>query len=63
MLYLNSFFFVVKKVKCMDLNNMKKMNFLIVAESSFGDGLAFRCALKNECQRNHREVLLCGKHG
>ena len=39
------FFFVVKKVNCMDLNNMKNMNFLIVAESSFDDGLAFRCGL------------------
>jgi len=45
-LYLNRFFFfVVKKVNCMDLNNMKNMNFLIVAESSFDDGLAFRCGL------------------
>ena len=51
------FFFVVKKVNCMDLNNMKKMNFLIVAESSFDDGLAFRCGLKNEHQRNYREVF------
>ena len=57
------FFFVVKKVNCMYLNNVKKMNFLIVAESSFDDGLAFRCGLKNEHQRNYREVSLHGKHG
>jgi len=47
----------------MDLNNMKKMNFLIVAESSFDVGLPFTCGLKNEHQRNYREVLLCGEHG
>jgi hypothetical protein len=41
----------------MALNNMKKMNFLIVAESSFDDGLAFICGLKNEHQRNYREVF------
>lgn len=57
------FFFVVMKVNCMDLNNMKEINFLIVAESSFDDGLAFRCELKNERQRNYREVLLYGKLG
>jgi len=55
--------FVVKKVNCIDLNNMKKMNFLIVAESSFDDGVAFRCGLKNEHQRNYKKVLLYGKHG
>jgi hypothetical protein len=38
----------------MNLNNMKKMNFLIVAESNFDDGLAFKCGLKNEHQRNYR---------
>ena len=46
--------FFFKKVNCMNLNNMKKMNFLIVAESNFDDGLAFKCGLKNEHQRNYR---------
>jgi hypothetical protein len=41
----------------MDLNNRKKMNFLIVAESSFDDGLAFRCGLKNEHQRNYKSKV------
>ena len=57
------FFFVIKKVNYMALNDMKKMNFLIVVESSFDGGLAFRCGLKNEHQRNYREVLLYGRHG
>jgi hypothetical protein len=45
------------------LNNVKKTNFLIVAESSFDDDLAFRFWLKKEHQRNYKEVLLHGRHG
>jgi hypothetical protein len=45
----------------MNLNNIKKINFLIVDESNFDDGLACTCGLKNELREIIRRFLYMAK--